>query len=111
MIQGAAEAGAAAAALQLLKVAIFMAALTEARLTVVAVDSAPEVALGVEVIMLAGPQDIGAGAVEVLIGALRRDTMSGTIPFPCLWRLYAFLRLLILALRNDFMMTRPRLIH
>ena len=84
MIQGAAEAGAAAAAPQLLKVAISMAALTEARLTVVAVDSAPEVALEVEVIMLAGPRDIGAGAVEVLIGALRRDNDVGDHSIPML---------------------------
>lgn len=75
MIQGAAEAGAAAVAQQLPRVAILMAALTEARLTGarltgarltgVAVGSAPEVASEVVVVMLAGPRDIGAGAVEL----------------------------------------------
>ena len=65
-----------------------MAALTEARLTVVTVDSAPEVALEVVVIMLAGPRDIGAGAVDILFGALRRETDVGdhsiSVPFAIL---------------------------
>ena len=84
MIQGAAAAGAAAVALQLLKVAILMAALTEARLTVVAVDSAPEVALEVVVIMLAGLRDIEVGAVEVLNAHLDGIQISGDhfIPMP-----------------------------
>ncbi len=62
MIQGVAEVGAAAVALQLLRVAIFTASLTEARPTGVVVGSAPEVV----VVMLAGPRDTGAGAVESL---------------------------------------------
>ncbi len=66
MIQGVAEVGAAAVALQLLRVAIFTAALTEARPTGVVVGSAPEVASEVVVVMLAGPRDTGAGAVESL---------------------------------------------
>lgn len=41
-----------------------MAALTEARLTGVAVGSAPGMALKVVVVMLAGPRGIGVGAVE-----------------------------------------------
>ena len=42
-----------------------MAALMEARLTGVAVGSAPEVGLEV-VVHIAGPRDIGAGGVELL---------------------------------------------
>lgn len=67
MIQGVAEAGAVAVALQLLRVATLMAALTEARITGVAVGSVLEaVSEVVVVVMLAGPRDIGAGAVELL---------------------------------------------
>ena len=64
MTRGVAEAGAAAAAPQLLRVAIRMVALTGARLTV-AVGSASEVASEVVVVMLAGCRDIGVGAVEL----------------------------------------------
>ena len=69
MTQGVAEAGAGAVALQRLRVAIFMAALmevrlTEARLTGETVGSAPEVASEVVVVMLAGRRDIAADAVE-----------------------------------------------
>ena len=45
--------------------AIFTAAPMEAKLTGVAVGSAPEVASEVEVAMLASPRDIGAGAIEL----------------------------------------------
>ena len=66
MTQEAAEAEAAAAALQLPRVAISTEALTEARLTLVVVGSAPEVASEVVVAdMLAGPQDTEADAVEL----------------------------------------------
>lgn len=64
MIQGVVEAEAAAVALQLQRVAILMAALMEARLTGVAVGSAPEVAPEVVVVMLAGLRGTEAGAVE-----------------------------------------------
>lgn len=67
MTQGVAEAGAAAVAPQLLRAVIFMAALTEARLTGAAVGSAPEVASEVVVVMLAGPRDIGADAVVEIL--------------------------------------------
>ena len=43
-----------------------MAVLTEARLMGVTVGSAPEVVSEVVSITLAGPRDIGAGAVEAL---------------------------------------------
>ena len=87
MTQGAAEAGAAAVAQQLLRVAILMAALTEARLTEarltgVAVGSAPEVASEVVVVMLAGPRDIGAGAVELpSLAHLRGNQVLESTPF------------------------------
>lgn len=66
MIQGVAEAGAAAAALRLPRVAILMAILTETKLTGVTAGSAPEVVSEVVLVMLAGPRDIGVGAVELL---------------------------------------------
>lgn len=70
MTQGVAEAEAAAAALQLPRVAIPTGALTEAfteaRITLVVEGSAPEVPSGVVAAgMLAGPQDTEAGAVEL----------------------------------------------
>ena len=65
MIHGVAEAGVAAVALQLPRVASLTEALTEARLTGVVVGSAPEVAWVVPVGMLAGPRDTEAGAVEL----------------------------------------------
>ena len=69
MTQGVAEAGAAAVALPLPKVASSMVALTEARLTGEAVGPAPEVASEVVVVMPAGLRNIGAGAVEPFIAA------------------------------------------
>ena len=66
MTHGVAEAEAAAAALQLPRVAISMAVLTEAKLTGVAAGSAPEVVSEMVLVMAAGPRSIGAGAVELL---------------------------------------------
>ena len=85
MIQGVAEVGAAAVALRLLRVAIIMAAPMGARLTGVAVGSAPEVASEVEVAMLASPRDIGAGAVELFhwrTTSPTREPGFGTHIFP-----------------------------
>ena len=76
MIRGVAEAGAAAAALQLPRVAIFMAILTEIQLTGVAVGSAPGVVSEVVLVTLAGPRDIGVGAVERLIDAPTRNSSA-----------------------------------
>ena len=77
--QEAAEAGAAAAVPQLLRVATFMAALMEARPTGVVVGSAPEVApeVVVVVVLRAGPRDIGAGAAELFIGCFARNPDVG----------------------------------
>lgn len=66
MIQGVAEAGAAAAALRLPRVAILMAVLTETKLTGVTAGSAAEVVSEAVLVMFPGPRDIGAGAVELL---------------------------------------------
>ena len=68
MIQGVAGAGAAAAALQLPRVATIMAVLTGAKLTGVTAGSAPEVVPDMVFLMPARPRDIGAGAVELLHG-------------------------------------------
>ena len=70
MTQEVAEAGAAAVALQLPRVAILMVALMEARLTGEAVGSAQQWAPEVVVVILPRPRDIGAGAVEPFIGAI-----------------------------------------
>lgn len=91
MTQGVAEAGAAVVALQLLRVPITMAARTEAKLTGVIVGSAPEVASEVEVAMLAGPRDIGAGAVELFHWRTYVDIRCWNT-LPSFWRLHEFLK-------------------
>lgn len=96
MIRGAAEAEAAAVALQPPRVAISMAARTEVRLTGVVVGSAPEVAPEAVLPMLAGPRNIVAGAVELLYWRTPADTRCcGTTPF--LRRLLQFFRVPIVA--------------
>ena len=94
------EVGAAAVALQLLRVAIIMAALTEARLTGEAVGSVPEVALETAGIMLAGPRNIGADAVKPLDWPLCAETRCWTPLLPY-WRLHEFFQILLQALRDD----------
>lgn len=89
MTQGVAEAGAAAVALQLPRVAISMEALTEARLTLVIVGSAPEVALEVVVVMRAGPQDTEAGAVELHLSRIHAGKWYRNSRFS-FWRLHEF---------------------
>lgn len=88
------EVGAAAVALQLLRVATIMAALTEARLTGVAVGSVPEVALETVVVILAGPRDIGADAVEPLDWPTYAESPCWT-PLLSFWRLHGFSQILI----------------
>lgn len=102
MIQGAAEAGAAAVALQLLRVATFMAALTEARLTEVAAGSAPEVAPEVVVVMLAGLRGIEADAVEPTDWRTCGGPRCWNSPLSY-WRLHESPRMLTTTLRNDLM--------
>ena len=104
MTQGVAEAGAAAVALQLPRVAIFMEALTEARLTLVVVGSAAEVALEVVVVMLAGPQDTEAGAVELPLWRIRVEKRYRNSRFP-FWQLHEF------SFETIKRPTRFRLIH
>lgn len=90
MIQGVAEAGAAAVALQLPRVAIPMEALTEARLTLVVAGSAREVALQVVVIMLAGPQNTEAGAAELPLWRIHGEKRYRNSRSFSFWRLHEF---------------------
>lgn len=101
MTPGVAAAGAAAAALQLLRAATFMAALMGARLTVVAVGSAPAVASEVVVVMLAGPRDIGVDAVKLLVH-VRRNSILKVHSFPFA-DFTNFPQTLTAALRDDLM--------